>query len=101
MESSFLSKVKERWDALAIICAIVAVGWIAHEYMTVSYASKEEVQLAGGKADLLLDARMEALIRQRDDIKRKPKKSVDDLRDLDYLEKQLDYLRKVQRGQIK
>ena len=87
--------------AALVLAGIVGGGWEAHQYVQDNLATKDEVIIAGAKADLLLDARLEALIKQRDDIIRKPKKDARDVRDLDYLEKQIDYLRKVQKGQVK
>ena len=96
-----LSVLQMVWAVILILGGAVGAGWGAQVYLQGTYATRESVQIAGGKADILMDARIEALIKQRDDVQRKPKKAAEDLRDLDYLEKQIDYLRKVQRGQIK
>jgi len=86
---------------LIVVGSILGSGWGAHEYLQGRYATREAVELAGGKVDILLDARLELLIEQRAKLAEKKNKSSEDLRHLEYLNKQIDYLRAVQRGQVK
>ena len=64
MKSELLSKVKKRWDTFIVLGAIVAIGWIAHEYMTVTYASKDDMKLAGGQLNYVMSRQEAALVRE-------------------------------------
>lgn len=79
---------------------VAASTWGAHEYLTRTFATVDKVLLVGIKADIALDARIASLRKEYDELKRKPNKNAEDLQDLDYYRKQIDYLKKLQRGEI-
>ena len=87
--------------AAGVVLSVAGGGWATHEYLVGTFATKEAVIVAGAKADLLMDARIEALIKQRDQKKAKPRKTAEDLQDIKYLNEQIERLRNVQRGQTK
>ena len=81
-----------------VVIGMAGGGWYARDYIDTRLASKEEVQLAGNKADFVLDQQMAALIGQIGNLERKASKTASERQQLDYLRKQLDHMRKVRSG---
>jgi hypothetical protein len=92
----FLSK--EIVAGFVAVAGVAGGGWGAHEYLNSEFASKEAVMLAGGKADFVLDQRIEALVAQIAFLEAKRNKTAEELNQLNHLRQQLDIARKVQRG---
>ena len=82
----------------AVMLSTLGGGWYAHDYIDTHLATKEEVQLAGGKADFVLDQQMAALITQIAYLERKSSKTASERHQLDYLRQQLEHMRKVRSG---
>ena len=84
---------------LAIIVSGLAFGgWHLHSFISENLASKEDVQVAEGKADYVLDRQMEATVKQIAFLEKKPNKSPAELQQLDYLRRQLELMRQVRKG---
>ena len=81
-----------------LVLGTVGGGWYARDYIDTRLASKEEVQLAGNKADFVLDQQMAALIGQIGYLERKATKTAGERQQLDYLRKQLEHMRNVRSG---
>ena len=79
------------------VMALALGGWSAHGFVQ-SLATKEEVLLAGGKADYVLDRQIEALVAQIAQLERKVNLTPSELNQLNYLRGQLDRMRKVRDG---
>jgi len=82
----------------SLAVALVVGGWGAHVYVTETLASKDEVQVAGGKADYVLDRQMEATIKQIAYLERKGSLTPSEQAQLDYLRRQLQGMREVRAG---
>ena len=96
-----LSVMQMVWGVILILFGAVGAGWGAQTYLSGTYATRGELQLAGGKVDILFDARLEQLIEQRARLQAKKVKTPEDLRQIDYLNKQIDHARNVQSGKVK
>lgn len=70
-------------------------GWGAHVYLAENYAPVEKVQIAGAKADYVLDMQLENLVRQAAYLEQKQKKTQEELNQLNYIRKQIEDARKV------
>ena len=81
-----------------LVLGTVGGGWYVRDYIDTQLASKEEVKLAGNKADFVLDQQMAALIGQIGYLERKGNKTAGERQQLDYLRKQLEHMRNVRRG---
>ena len=77
-----------------LLTALVGGGWYARDVLA-SLATKEEVKVAGGKADFVLDRQIETLVGQISYLERKPNKTSAELEHLRYLRQQLDQLKRV------
>ena len=104
---------------VAVLSTIAGTVWGASEYVqtlakrveveAVAKAAKEdvakfvkalndEVQVAGTKADFVLDQQMAALIAQISYLEQKRNKTQEEIAQLNYLRQQLDHMRKVRSG---
>ena len=97
--------VKIIWSVLGGVASILVAGWVAHTYVTESLASKEDIeahtqdiQVAGGKADYVLDRQMESVIKQISYLERKRNKTRSEVEQLRYLRNQLRIMRQVRAG---
>ena len=87
------------WSILGVVVTSLAFGgWAARDYVDNNLASKESVVITGLKADFVLDQQMAALIAQIAYLERKPRKTQDEISQLNYLRGQLDIMRKVRSG---
>ena len=87
------------WSLVGTLAlSTVGGGWYVRDYIDTRLASKEEVKLAGNKADFVLDQQMAALIGQIAYLERKANKTAGELQQLNYLRQQLDHMRKVRSG---
>ena len=87
------------WSILGTVITTLAFGgWTVKDYVDTELASKGEVQVAGLKADFVLDQQMAALIAQIAYLERKGKKTQDEINQLNYLRRQLEIMRKVRSG---
>ena len=96
-----LSVMQMVWVVILILFGAAGAGWGAQTYLQGTYATRGDLQLAGGKVDILFDARLEQLIEQRARLQTKKIKTPEDLRQIDYLNKQIDHARNVQSGKVK
>ena len=78
--------------------SIAGAGWGAHVYLSDTYAERGQVQLAGAKADFVLDRQMAAIIAEIAYLERKPNKTPGEIEQLRYLREQLDQMRRVRMG---
>jgi hypothetical protein len=78
--------------------AIAGAGWGAHSYLAETYAERGQVQLAGAKADFVLDRQMAAIIGEISYLERKQNKTPGEIEQLRWLREQLDQMRRVRAG---
>lgn len=81
-----------------LVTGLALGGWGAHEYLYSKFAGKEEVLLAGAKADFVLDRQMESIINELAYLERKTNLTNAELVRLQYLRVQLEQMRKVRTG---
>jgi hypothetical protein len=86
------------WMIIGAAGAVSGAGWGAHEYVDSKLASKEEVQIAGGKVDYLIERREEALVREISELERTKDLTPTQLEHLRSLRRQLEEVRRVRRG---
>jgi hypothetical protein len=90
--------MKPTLTAVMALVPLLAAGWGAHEYLSSAYASREEVQVAGGKVDYLIERREEGLVRQIAELERDPRLTPTQRNHLNSLRRQLEEVRRVRRG---
>lgn len=83
---------------LMVVLGMAGGGWAASEYLRTQYASKDEVLLAGAKAEFVLDRQMESIINEIAWLERKGNLTNAELARMAYLRQQLDQMRKVRAG---
>lgn len=89
---------------LALAATLAGAGWGTHEYLSGNYqprgdyARKGDVQLAGAKADFVIDRQMASIITEIAYLQRKKNKTQDELEQLRWLRKQLEEMRRVRSG---
>jgi hypothetical protein len=81
-----------------LVAGLAFGGWHLNGYIATNLASKNEVRAVTAKADILMDQRIEALVGQIAFLERKSNKTLEELNQLEYLRKQLEIMRDVQRG---
>lgn len=81
-----------------LVTGLAFGGWHLHSYVTEELASKDEVQVAGAKADYVLDRQIEATVKQIAFLEQKTVLTPAELKQLEYLRKQLEIMREVRRG---
>ena len=87
------------WSILGVVVSGLALGgWAARDYIEERLASKEDVIVAGTKADFSLDKHMEYLLERINQLERKRNKTVDDRDQLKFLRDELNRLRAIRRG---
>ena len=87
------------WSILGtVVTGLAFGGWAARDYIEERLASKEDVVVAGVKADYALDQQMAALIAQISYLERKKNKSAEEINQLDYLRNQLQIMRNIRKG---
>jgi len=87
------------WGILGILITGLAFGgWTAHDFMVNRLAMKDEVLLAGGKADFVLDRQMEAIINEISHLERIKNPTAVEMERLRHLRAQLELMRKVRAG---
>lgn len=87
------------WSILgSVIMALAFGGWAARDFVDTKLASKDQVVVVGLKADFVIDQQMAAVIGQIAYLERKPRKTQDEINQLNYLRQQLDIMRKVRSG---
>lgn len=84
--------------SLLTAASIAGAGWGAHTYLTDTYAERADVNLAGAKADFVLDRQMAALIAEIAYLERKPNKTPGEIEQLRWLREQLELMRRVRSG---
>lgn len=80
-----------------LITGLAFGGWSARDYVS-KLATKEDVKVAGTKADYALDRQMTAILRDINRIEDKTDKTVDDREQLKFLRDTLKEMREVRRG---
>lgn len=84
------------WSLIGILVTSLAfAGWHVRDYIDAKLATKEEVILAGAKADYVIDRQMEAIIAQIAYLERKGRLTPGEVNQLNYLRQQLMELRRV------
>lgn len=76
------------WSVVFGMATLVGTGWAAKEYVEwrlSEKASTDQVMVAGGKADFVLDRQMEAIIREIAEIERKPNPTRGEIARLNHL----------------
>ena len=87
------------WGIFGTVVTTLALGgWAARDYVDNNLASKDEVVVAGVKADFVIDQQMAALIAQISYLERKQRKTQDEINQLNYLRQQLETMRRVRSG---
>jgi hypothetical protein len=84
--------------SLVSAASIAGAGWGAHVYLSDTYAERGQVQLAGAKADFVLDRQMAAIISEIAYLERVPNPTPAQLAQLQYLRQQLEQMRRVRAG---
>lgn len=97
---SEMGSMKKLWSALLfmVVLGMAGGGWGASEYLRSSYASRDEVLVAGAKAEFVLDRQMETTINEIAYLERKGNLTNSELARLAYLRQQLEQMRKVRAG---
>jgi hypothetical protein len=86
------------WSLVSVaILGMIGGGWYARDVLA-SLATKEDVLVAFGKSDFLLDRQIEATAAQIAYLERKPNLTATELNQLNYLRDQLRRLRQVRDG---
>ena len=91
-------KLSAMWFIAGAVAAIAGAGWGANEYLHGTFAGKEAVQLAGNKADFVLDQQMAAIQSRIGFLEGKTVKTRTDRDELNYLRQQVEIMRKVKAG---
>jgi len=82
-----------------LVTGLAFGGWHVHDFMVTKLAMKEDVLVAGAKADYLIERREEAIVRQIAELERSPKELTPTQRShLENLRKELEEARQVRRG---
>jgi len=81
-----------------LVTGLAFGGWHIRDYLSNNVAMKEEVLVAAGKADFVLERQMEATINEIAFLERKGNLTNAELARLAYLRQQLDQMRKVRAG---
>lgn len=84
--------------SLGAALSVAGAGWGAHTYLSETYAERGQVQLAGAKADFVLDRQMASLIAEIAYLERKQNKTAAEIEQLRWLREQLDQMRRVRAG---
>lgn len=85
------------WSILGtIISALAFGGWAVRDYVA-QLATRDEVIVAGTKADVALDKHMEILLAQIIRLEQKPNKTQEERDQLNYLRDQLEKMREIRR----
>ena len=86
------------WAFIGGLAVVAGSGWTAREYVNTNLASKDEVLLAGNKADFVLDQQLAAVQSRIGFLEGKTNKTRTDHDELNYLRKQVEIMRKVKAG---
>jgi hypothetical protein len=87
------------WAIAGIVgSATIGGGWYVNDYVHERLATKDEVLVAGTKADYALDKQMEALLAKINALASKKHKTADDIQQLEYLRQELERTRQMRRG---
>jgi len=97
---------KLMYSVLAVVVlGLAGGGWGAHTFVSEKLASKEDIavhtqdiEVAGGKADYVLDRQMESVIKQISFLERKRDMTPSEVEQLRYLREQLKIMRQVRAG---
>jgi hypothetical protein len=81
-----------------LVTGLAFGGWGASEYLNMKYAARDDVMVAGAKAEFVLDRQMESTINEIAHLERKRNPTNAELERLRYLRQQLDQMRKVRAG---
>lgn len=81
--------------------AVVVGTWTVTQVADDRYASAKEFVIAAGQTNILWNAELAQLMKQRAELQAKKNKTAQDLKDIEYLNKQIEYMQAVQEGRIK
>jgi hypothetical protein len=81
-----------------LVTGLAFGGWHIRDYLSNNVAMKEEVLVAAGKADFVLDRQMESTINEIAHLERKRNPTPSELERLRYLREQLQQMRRVRAG---
>ena len=83
---------------LLTFAGVVGLGWGAHEHMTSTYASREDVKVAMLQSQFLLDLRIENIVKAIARLENTKNKTPTQLEELRELRHQLELMRRARRG---
>ena len=81
-----------------LVTGLAFGGWHVHDFMVTKLAMKEDVLVAGAKAEFVLDRQMESTINEIAHLERKRNPTPSELERLRYLREQLQQMRRVRAG---
>jgi hypothetical protein len=82
----------------SVVVALAFGGWATANFIHEELASKDAVVVAQVKADHALDLHLQSLMDQKARLQAKQRKSSEDVRQIDYLQREIDRLRQIRSG---